>query len=184
MDIIILAIDYLPQDWSQFEEGLVLHVIAEPRLDLNAIFRLSAEVLRHIVDDDDPFQVPAEQGQIFEVHWAVRHGVLSVKSELHALRGVEIVDDPVCVLLQRSGPNDDLVTLCHQLEELARSWPDHEVASAEVIDHEVRIALEREAARPLLLIALTRVNHVWLVEVVDQRLVEVEDECVGLIHID
>ena len=54
MDIIILAIDYLPQDWSQFEEGLVLHVIAEPRLDLNAIFRLSAEVLRHIVDDDDP----------------------------------------------------------------------------------------------------------------------------------
>ena len=80
---------------------------------MDTVLGLPREVLRQVVDDDHSLEISSEHGQVFDVERAIARGVLAVQPMLHDLLRVEVVDDPVGVVLHGSGPDHDLIALGH-----------------------------------------------------------------------
>jgi hypothetical protein len=90
------------------------------------------EIGCNIVDDNASRQVTTEQRKVFYVNMLLSPSVLPVQpvSNEGLLAIVELVHNPVSVVLHRSSENHHFVTRAHVFQELSSAWSDQKVASA------------------------------------------------------
>lgn len=60
--------------------------------------------------------------------------MLPVESVFYVVLDIDLVDDLVCVLLQRSCEDYDFVVFCHLLYEWHASWSDQEETVVSMFD--------------------------------------------------
>mmetsp|Transcript_11146 Transcript_11146/g.33025 ORF Transcript_11146/g.33025 Transcript_11146/m.33025 type:complete len:481 (+) Transcript_11146:709-2151(+) len=125
--------------------------IVVPRDDENAVVGLQHEILLHVVDDEGAVQVAAQTAHVLDEDGAPGQRVLAVEPVVDEPPRVDLVDHPVRVILGRSREDDELeAEVVHPLEELVHARADVVVA------------------------------HAVVLEVMDQRLVQVQHERVGV----
>lgn len=162
---------YLQQNRSKFEQSDVSGVIV-PRAYFNAVLGIVLKVGCDVVHDDRLCKITPEETQIFQVHMALFHRVLSVQSVRYQIFRVELVEHPVCIVLHGGREYDNLVGLAHLAEELMSTRSDQEVTA-----HDLRlivfVSLEVVGSPAAALTILSLSMHLYEM---DQRLVEVKNQ--------
>lgn len=107
---------YLLQKGRQFKQGCVAHIV-EPTLDEDAVVRLEREVLSDIIHNDGLVERTTNPAQILDEGDSRRRAMLTVESEGDATLFVDLIEDPVSVVLHRSCEDYYFVDLAHLFEE-------------------------------------------------------------------
>jgi len=76
------------------------------------------KVLRDIIDNDHLAQISADSRKVLYENWATGESMLSVKSVAYKSLRINLVDDPVCVILHGSCEYDNLIVFVHLLQKL------------------------------------------------------------------
>jgi hypothetical protein len=85
--------------------------------------RLQHEVLLNIVDDHGSVEVPSQFAQILDENRAPRECVLSVQSMPYEPVRINLVDDPIGIVLGASCPDNQLVSKdAHAVQEFMHAW--------------------------------------------------------------
>mmetsp|Transcript_39898 Transcript_39898/g.78911 ORF Transcript_39898/g.78911 Transcript_39898/m.78911 type:complete len:268 (-) Transcript_39898:994-1797(-) len=114
----------LIQEGRKAEECCVMWIIV-PGADKDTIVWLEHEIFLHIVDDECLFQLPAKPAQVLHENRTPRQSMLPVQSVSDQPRWVNLVNDPVCIVLGGSGENDNFIAkLIHSYQEIMHPWPD------------------------------------------------------------
>lgn len=98
-------------------EGRIRGVF-EPRFDEDAVVWLQHEVFSNVVYNYTFVEGPAYFTQVFHEDHASGRGMLSVQAVGDAFLLVDLVEDPVSVVLHGGCEDDHLVDLTHFLKEL------------------------------------------------------------------
>jgi len=142
---------YLLQKGCQFEQGGVAHIV-EPTLDENAVVRLEREVLSDIIHDDGFVERTTNPAQILDKGDTCRRTMLPVESEGDATLLVDLIEDPVGVILHRSCEDYHFVDLAHLFEEFVAARPHSEatLASSFIIMDECLVQIKHQGVPVLL----------------------------------
>lgn len=89
---------------------------------------MQLEVLRHIVNDDRLTQVSTYSREVLDKHRSTRKSMLPVESVANEPLRIDLVNNPVCVVLHGCCEDDYFIVLVHLLQELTHSWPDQTLA--------------------------------------------------------
>ena len=128
-----LTLNNLGQQRNQFLERSVFSVVV-PALDQDPVLRLQLEVLGHVVNNDRPVKLPAQTAQVLEEEAPGRDRVLSVEPVLDYPLRVQVVQDPVGVVLDRRGEDHNLEAGLHLVEKVLKVRPGQVLPVAVVFD--------------------------------------------------
>jgi hypothetical protein len=87
------------QEMSVLLQLLVIRVIV-PTLNGDPILSLTLEVVLNVVNNDRFLQVSAQTGEILYIHSVLQSGVVSVESVRDKPLLVQVINDPVGIVLQ------------------------------------------------------------------------------------
>lgn len=125
----ILFLNYLTQNRRQLYKSRIVGVVV-PRLNEDAIVRLLAEIGGQVVHYYRFVEGAPDSTQIFAEELPSVSSVLPVQPMRYPLLRVELVQNPVGVVLHRSCKDHQLVKFGHFLEESVTSGPYSKVAFA------------------------------------------------------
>ena len=124
--------DLNKQGRNLLQEG-VAHVVV-PCGNEYSVLRLQDKVVRNIINDDRFIDVTAQQTQVFHKERPILRGMLTVQPVLDVLVDVDLVYHLVCVVLEGSRENDNLVELSHQLNKVYTPGANKEVAVRTILN--------------------------------------------------
>ena len=116
-DIRHLFLNNLDQQGCNFFEESVIHVVV-PGANKDSIVRLNDEVVTDVINDYRFVQLAAKQRQILNKERSILGSVLAVETILNAPTHVNLVNNLICVLLQRCSKNYDFIVFCHRFDKL------------------------------------------------------------------
>ena len=87
------------QEWGQLGERCVGHVV-EPTFDKDAVVRLELEIFGHVVDNDGPGEVSTDTAKVLHKDRAIWQGMLSVHSVADMLILINLIKNPVGILVK------------------------------------------------------------------------------------
>jgi hypothetical protein len=99
-----------PQYWEQFPEDTVA-CLTIPTFDFDAIGGMQTEVLLNIIHNYRFVDAPTSLFDIFQICILPNCGVMAVKSFRYDFRRIDIINDPVSILLTRRSEYYYFVTL-------------------------------------------------------------------------
>lgn len=102
------------QNWF-YQEQLSVGRVFEPAQNVDAILWLHLVVVWDVVNDDCFSQIPAQQRQVFDVGALSEATAVAIESESDVPLLIQIIKDPVCIILEACCKNDQLVMLLHLL---------------------------------------------------------------------
>lgn len=106
-----------------------------------SILRLPLEVLGYIVNYDCSLEVTSEPREILDEDGAGLVRVLAVEAMLHASFRVQVVDDPVGIVLHGRCEYYKFVGGRHALQEFSGARANQEVPSPVLVLDQVRVCL-------------------------------------------
>ena len=89
---------------------LVIWVIV-PTLNGNSILSLALEVVLNVVHDDRFLEVSAQTGEVLDIDSILESGVVSVESMRDESLLVQVINDPISVVLQSRSEHSHFVVL-------------------------------------------------------------------------
>jgi len=111
----------VPQEGGILLQLLVMGVMV-PTLDRDPVLRLALEVLLNVIYDDGLPQIPSQPGQVLLVDSILVMSLVSVQAVRDEAVLIQMVQDPVSILLQASGEHHQLKVLAHLTQERQHSW--------------------------------------------------------------
>mmetsp|Transcript_101922 Transcript_101922/g.287635 ORF Transcript_101922/g.287635 Transcript_101922/m.287635 type:complete len:246 (+) Transcript_101922:635-1372(+) len=122
--------DELVEQRRQRAERRVIRVVV-PRANEDPVVRLQHEILLHVVDDERAVELPPQTTEVLHKDGPPGKRMLPVEPVVDQAGGVDLVDDPVRIVLRGCRENHDLVPeLAHALQEFVHPRADVVVAHA------------------------------------------------------
>ena len=100
------------EERSQLRKCCVGHVI-EPTLNEDTIVWLELEVLSDIVNDNGTREVSTNSTKVLDKDRPVRKGMLTVHTVTDTLVLVDLIKDPVCIILHGCSEDNHFIYLTH-----------------------------------------------------------------------